>query len=217
MPAVPAIPPSTNHMIQAVEETIVHARAALKDYDLGRACDWCGLQPDPAGNVLVRFFGRSFRVLRDSLAVEAIDRAPVSPYDEALILRYLAAGRPVRPLGRLVTFRDLPGGIFYLRPVIARTVAPILKTFGNDGPRLPQARARVDHGRIEAGDIGARVHMIGRLDLTFVYRLGDDEFPPTLDFSFDQILGEVYRLDEAAALVHRFTLALINAGRNSSP
>lgn len=204
-------PDPANHLFEAKIEAVSRLRAQLQGTDLARAAALGGLALDAQGNVEARLFGRLLTVDRETLTIDAPDGRPIPPVARHLVLRYLAAGRAIQPEGREITFRDLAGGQFYLQPVLNRTAVPLVNVFGNDLDRLRAALDRVPHAVVPVGDLGARIPAIGRLDITLVYRRGDEEFPPEATFLFDRALASVYDLSEAAALVNHFAMLLIRS------
>jgi hypothetical protein len=203
-----ALASDSPNMVKAQAEAVRLARAHLAGVDLSRAAALGGLECGVDGSAIANLLGRQLAVEAGSLAVSADDTAPVHLVEEMLLLRYLGAEREVRPTGELITFRDMSGGNFYLQPILNRTVNIVLGVFGNDFESLRAALLSFPHVPLSLGDLSAAVHAIGRLDLTLVYRRGDEEFPATLDILFDRVLAAVYRIDEAAALANRLCTAL---------
>jgi len=201
-------PDETPNMLRAQEEAVTLARDQLRGADVAHAARLGGLDVRTDGSIEVRLLGRELHVDAGSLSLRACDGAPVHVVEELLTLRYLAAGREINPLGELISFREFPGGMFYLQPILNRTSQIVLKVFGNDIEKLRLALDHFPHLPLALGDQAAAVHAIGRIDVTLVYRLGDEEFPPTLDILFDRIVPAVYHIDEAAALAHRLCLGL---------
>jgi hypothetical protein len=199
----------TPNMLRAQAEAVALAREHLRGADLARAAEVGGLPRGADGCVEAAVLGRALKVMPGTLAVTAPDGAPVHVVEELLVLRYLGADREVRPRGELITFRDMPGGNFYLQPILNRTSNIVLGVFGNNMPWLATALEAFPHERLDLGDLSASVRAVGRLDLVLVYRLGDDEFPATLDILFDRALASVYRIDEAAALANRLCMGIV--------
>ena len=198
----------TPNMQRAQAQAAALAREQLRAADLVRAARLGGLQVMPDGKVEIQLLGRTLYIEKETLSIRADDDEPVHVVEELLVLRYLAAGREIRPVGESVSFRQFPGGLFYLQPILNRTSRIVLETFGNDIGRLRVAHSRVPHALLALGDLSAQVRAIGRIDVTLVYRLGDEEFPATFDVLFDRVVMAVYRIDEAAALAQRICLAL---------
>ena len=200
---------SANHLAEATQEAIHRARTHLKEVDLLHAADLGGLSVGDENCVQIQVLGHPYAVQTGSLDVTSVDGAKVHPVDELLILRYLAVKNKVEPLGEQIAFRNLPGGSAYLAPAAARTTDLLVKVFGNDLDRLRKALSRYPTERVETGDLGGVIHAIGRLDVTLVYRVGDEEFPPSADLVYDRIIASVYHTDEVAALATRLCTGLL--------
>jgi uncharacterized protein DUF3786 len=200
---------SANHLAAATQEAIRRARDHLKGVDLHRAASLGGLPAGEEDCVEIQVLGRLHFVQSGSFKVKIADGEEVHPVDELLILRYLAVERKVEPLGEQISFRDLPGGSAYLAPTAGRTTNLLLKVFGNDLDRLRKALSRYPTEELKAGDLGVVIHAIGRLDVTLVYRAGDEEFPASADLVYDRIIASVYHTDEVAALATRLCTGLL--------
>ena len=53
------------------------------------------------------------------------------------------------------------------------------------------------------GDLGARIHVLGNIDVTLVYQLGDEEMGPAADLLFDACFKRPFAAEEAAAIATR--------------
>jgi len=191
------------------KEALEQARTQLGAFDLVRAAEYGGLHVTPEGMISLEFLGRKMSLNPRTFSMEASDGNLIHIIEETLILRYLAIRQTIKPTGELISFRDLPGGTFYLQPIHDRTSTLVLRRFGNDLEGLRQAVSRYNPTFDGPGDLGATVPVIGRIDLTLVYRLGDEEFAPTFDILFDRIISSIYHLDEVAALAQRLCFGLI--------
>lgn len=191
------------------QEALERLRERMANVDLPRAAARGGLVLDANGRIEAVFLGRKLHVAPGSLDITADDGKKVSATTAYLILRYLETEREVRPLDEDITFRDLPGGLFYVSALAQRTTEMLLKTYGNDTERLREALARYPHEPHDIGDASARIHAIGRIDVTLVYRSGDEEFPATMDLLYDKAIGGVYSTDEVAALATALCVGLL--------
>lgn len=201
--------PMTNHMLEATEEAVRRARERLQAADLGQAAARGGLERREDGAVIIFLLGRELHVQPGSLEIASPDGKPVTIADQMLVLRYLECEREVRPTGEDITFRNLPGGAFYFGPISNRTTKLLLKVFGNDAARLKAALARYPFDELGLGDVGVKIHAIGRIEIKLIYRQGDEEFPATMDLLYDKCIGTVYTTDEVAALATRMAIGLI--------
>ncbi len=198
-----------NHLGEGLQEAIRLAREALAKKDLKKAAALGGLEMEENGGILIRLLGDELRVIPPSLEVKTRNGETPHSYHELLALRYLATEREILPTGEWISFRELPGGAFYYEPAAGRTTHLLLKVFGNDIERLRVALTRYPCGQADLGDLSVEIEAIGRIKILLVYRLGDEEFPPSLDLLYDRIIASVFHTDEVAALATRLCVGLI--------
>lgn len=194
----------------AHEEAVRIAVAKLREVDIGRRCRALGLSGPRDGSVPLRAFGIDMVLsLSDYQLFSAGTGEPVKSGDRILVLHYLLCDLPVEQTGELISFRELAGGQFYWEPFCSRTVRPLAGKIGNDLERLRANLNRFDWEPVKLGDLGARIHVIGKLYCTLVYRVGDEEFPASADFLFDSSFKRVYNAEDAAVLAGRICLSLL--------
>lgn len=197
---------------QAAEaEAAARAAAALQTIDLPARCRLLGLpDPTPDGPLPMRLFGQDILVIPpDFQVLSAATAQPVKTGDRILALHYLLHDLPIAPTGSPITFRDLPGGPFYFGPFLSRSIKPLLKRIGNDLDLLRRNLARFDWQPVQMGDLGARIHAIGRIEVTLVYHLGDEEMGPAAELLFDACIKRVYCTEDAAVIGSRICLGLL--------
>jgi hypothetical protein len=199
-----------NHKQAAGIESLRRTRESLAGIDLKIAAERGGLDIDEQGRARINLLGRSLLVT-PTLDVVSIDEGPVSNVDQQLVLRYIGAKRVIAPTGHLVAYRDLPGGRFYAAPVEKRTSRLLIRAFGNSSENLRSALKSIPHDPLDIGDVSARIPALGRLNLTIIYRIGDEEFSPTADVLYDSAISHVLNVDETAALATNLCVSLMRA------
>ncbi|TAL39802.1 MAG: DUF3786 domain-containing protein [Spirochaetes bacterium] len=195
---------------RACERAAEIAAEELARADMAQRCAVLGLAPPcPDGTVSLEVFGRVI-VLRPPgfTARDAESGEPARPVDRVLALHYLLNRAPVRETGELMSFRELPGGAFYLGPFLARTAAPLVKSIGNDIAVLRKRLDRFRWSEAALGDLGARIQGVGALYLVLAYRTGDAEFPPSAEVYFDATIKKALSTEDAAAMATRICLGL---------
>ncbi len=198
----------------AKEEAIRNAWARLGRVDLPARLQLLGLPAAVDGTAVLRAFGADLELrLADGALFNRTSGKPASANDRILVLHYLLCEVPVpapTTAADWITFRDLPGGAFYLQPFLARTAKPLAARIGNDLARLElNLNQRFDWERVALGDFGAKIHGLGNLYLTLIHSRGDDEFPPACDILFSAGVKRVYGAEDAAALASRICLGLL--------
>lgn len=196
---------------RAEAEAAQRAAEALAAVDLPARCRSLGLPaPLPDGRLPIRLFGQDILVVPpDFQVISAATNQPVKASDRILALHYLQHDLPVAATGTFITFRDLPGGQFYLGPFRSRSIAPLLKRIGNDLDLLGSKLGRFDWQPVQVGDFAARIHVIGPIVATLVYHLGDEEMGPEAELLFDTCIRRIYCAEDVAAIASRICLGLL--------
>jgi hypothetical protein len=142
-------------------------------------------------------------VALDAGTLELVKHESTVPADvkvQILVFRYLLCDSALRPSGKLISYRELPGGSFYMGPFRGRTVVPLVKMIGNDVKELRRRMDRFTWRDIGKGDFGAAVNLIGVLEMVLLYHAGDEEFSPDADILFDEQVKRVYSAEDAAVM-----------------
>ena len=197
--------------IQGAQRAVVgHAASDLMQVDVGSRCRVLGLPPPQENLLRFRAFGLDLLLTLSSFdLVLAESGKPAKLGDHILVLHYLQCDRPITPTGELISFRDLPGGRFYWRPFLSRSIEPLTRRIGNDLALLARNLSSYDREPFEAGDLGARIHVIGMLDATLVYHCGDEEFGPAAEILFDACIKRVFTTEDVAHLASRICIGLL--------
>ncbi len=194
-----------------MESAAMSAAERLSCIDVPERCRLLDLPPpDAVGQVHLKVLGRELVLAPPEYhAVMADSGTPAGPVDRLLALHYLLCDVPVRPAGKLISFRDLPGGQFYWEPFRSRTVDPLVRRIGNNIGLLRERLSGLEWSPEPLGDFGASIHGVGKLNLVLVYRTGDEEFPSSADILFDECIRHVYCTEDAAALAGRVCTEII--------
>ena len=191
-------------------EAIRLAVEQLRDVDLPARCANLGLPEPQQGVIKLRAFGEDM-VLRESdfQLFSAGSETPAKSADRILLLHYLLCEMPLHITIGLISFRELTGGQFFWGPFRARSVQPLLRKIGGDLELLENNLNCFDWQPVSLGDLGARIHVFGKVYLTLVYRAGDEELSPAADLLFDACIKRVYEAEDATVLASRICLNLI--------
>lgn len=187
-------------------------KTALEKY---RACSLqdmarCSGYPIEDGALIVNFLGQDYRVsypdgefltVRDS-------EAEIPLHTQILVLHYLTSLTEASGTGRLISFKELPGGDMYIRPFTGRSIEPFVRIFGNHPQKLLDAAAVLGGQPNELGNIGVTITTFPRVPITFVLWEGDDEFPPSGNILFDASAPEILPTEDYAVLASMVVFAL---------
>lgn len=195
---------------QAIEEAIRLSINILRDVDFNQRCPNLGLNQPVDGRLELRMFAKN--LVLDLTTFDLVTKeaeVPVRPADKVLLLHYLQCEFPVKQTGKMISFRNFPGGQFYFGPFQSRTVKPLLGRIANDMELLQKQLSRFDYTIISGGDFAARIHAVGNLYIDLVYHLGDDEFPPAAHVIFDTCIQIPFDAENAAVMASRICIGLL--------
>ena len=185
---------------EAVEKAVQIARGAAEQKGVEKLCADRELREREHGLCFLRFLDREIRIqLRDG-RIYGPDGTSVSPREELLVLHYLLSPRAVREEGEPVSFREFPGGIFYLAPFQGRTVGRLVGKIGNNTFGLSRALGSFRWTTYGRGDFGARIQALGEICLYIVYYCGDEEFGSRADILFDSRMKNALPAEDAVVL-----------------
>lgn len=112
-------------------------------------------------------------------------RSQVSPAVQVLLLHYLTGASGIQPNGRLISFKELPGGDIYITPFTHRAINPLVKIFGSSPRTLIVAAEKLGGKKAGLGDVSVTVPFFPLIPITYVIWEGDDEFPASGNVLFD--------------------------------
>jgi hypothetical protein len=206
MPTATNKPKKSTALLEAART----AAESLAKIDLPARCALLGLpEPQADGALNLKMLGQSIALAApefDGYVLSSGRR--VHPVDRLLILHYLLCDVPVAPSGHWITFRQFPCGHFYWEPFRLRTAEPLVRQIGNDLDLLRSRLSRFDWTPMAYGDLAARIHMLGKVEVALVYHCGDDELPAEANVLFDSCLRRLYGPEDAAAVAGRVCLGL---------
>ena len=190
---------------------------AAKDFSKVAEAAGATVLAAPAGFQL-DFFGRPALVTAPEMAVTWRDLRPGEEFsltDAVLVLHYLNGASGERPTGRLVAYRQIPGGEFYAQAFQGRAETPLAKTFGRAKGLLTKAVTALggEHA-FGFGDEAGRFRVLPHLELLVMVHLADEEFESGGQVLFDQVIGSYLSTEDISWLGSALVYRLLAAARN---
>jgi hypothetical protein len=113
---------------------------------------------------------------------------------------------PTERTGRLVKFRDLPGGYAYEKAFIQRVIQPVTTVFGDKPEALVEAAKLLNGVALTYGDASVEIPV---LEIPIVYILWrTSEFPASATTLFDQSASHYLPTEDLAVLAELTTARL---------
>jgi len=163
-------------------------------------CEFLGFTLDLENSRLTDNLTPSTQNLTEELAVKLI----------APMLTHYAAGTQAPLTGRLVKFKDLPGGYAYEGAFINRAITPIEKVFGETPQTLPKAAELLGGTQLNLGDASAEIPALKGIPLTYIL-YGSEEFGASATILYDESASRFLPTEDLAVLGELTTLRLTEA------
>lgn len=154
--------------------------------DMEEQCRRSGSHWAGPNEIMVNFLGRPYHISIPDAEIWSGDDKPEVPLKEKiLVLHYFTMARGTPLSGRLITYRQLPGGISYLSAFSQRAVAPLVRHFGRNPELLIEAAAKLGGREARYGDAAVTLKAFERVPITLVLWRGDEEVAPNGNVLFD--------------------------------
>ena len=164
--------------------------------------------------VTVDYLGRPHVISFPDLTVTPKDGTDELPLRERiLVLHYLAQAKGTVATGKLITYRDLPGGVVYFPTFSKRTTDPLTRHFGMKPDLLVEASKTVGGTEVDLGDAGVVIKGFNRTPITIILWTGDEELPAQLNILFDTSITDYLESEDVTVLCEILTWKLIRYSR----
>ncbi len=183
----------------------------LAKMDIKEQCKGAGARLIAQGEgVLLCFLNRDYLIRYPDIEVSFQEGdGEVAIWEKILILHYLVTAKGTRPSGRLISYKQVPGGRVYYPNFVNRTTRPLLKVFGKN-PSLLLAAARPLGGTPSGyGDCSVTIPAFPRVAITTVIWAGDDEFPPEASMIFDDSIVDYLPAEDITILCNMIAIRLM--------
>ncbi len=133
-----------------------------------------------------------------------------------VLLTHYSTATSIDLAGRLVKFKELPGGYAYDGAFIKRAIEPIAQVFGNSPEELVQAGAAVGGKRLGFGDASIEIMPLNGIPLTYILWCAD-ELQATANILYDQSASNYLPTEDLAVLGELATIRLVEAKKAAFP
>ncbi|MDR2422665.1 MAG: DUF3786 domain-containing protein [Deltaproteobacteria bacterium] len=186
------------------------AAADLAGRDPARTAETAGASWD-GQKMGLNFMGRSVEVVPPEYEIRWADQKAGEEFsltDAVLVLHYLQGAKGLEPDGELVSYRQIPGGEFYVQAFHRRAEIPLTQAFGHKPGLFSQLAPKLGgEARAEHGDEAAVFRVLPHLEILLLIRHGDEEFEPDGQVLFDKTIVHYLNIEDVAwlgsALVYR--------------
>jgi hypothetical protein len=126
------------------------------------------------------------------------------------LLSHYAQAKPKQPEGKLVKFKDLPGGYSYEQAFIQRAIQPIADYFGKNPKKLIQAAKTLGGKDLDFADSSFEIDALKGIPLRYIL-WGTEEFEAFANILYDLSASNYLPTEDLAVLGELTTGRLIQA------
>jgi hypothetical protein len=126
------------------------------------------------------------------------------------LLNHYTAGNPSPLSGKLVKYRDFPGGCAYEEAFIRRAVQPVADVFGENPKELVSVAERLGGKPLSYGDTSVEIEALKGIPLTYVV-YAKEEYPASVSIFYDASAKDYLPTEDLAVLGEVVTIRLLQA------
>ena len=208
------------------------AREKLSGMDIKQQCFRSGAQYVRPDKVTIEYLNQSYVVAIPSMEIVLRDspnhcegQNPVTTVegqesceninlkDKILILHYLITAKGTPTTGKLIGFRQVPGGLFEHASFSREVLTPLLDHFGKEPERLVEAAANLGGCKVGYGDVAVSIKAFPNVSVVIVLWRGDDEFAPNASMLFDSTVADYLSTEDMSVLCARIVEILTLSGQ----
>jgi len=169
--------------------------------DLEEQCRKSGARLTEPGRIELRYLNQLYHIALPDVDLSLADSTTDVPLtDKILILHYFNHARGTPPTGKLITFKQLPGGMSYYPAFFQRVVSPLVSRLGKRPGLLTEAAARFAGRKAGTGDESVTVDAFPRVPITLALWKGDDEVAPAGNVLFDANVTDYLPTEDAVVV-----------------
>jgi hypothetical protein len=129
--------------------------------------------------------------------------------DKILILHYFAGAKGTLATGKLIAYKQLPGGISYFPAFYKRAINQFVKHFGKNPELLRKVAAKLGGREADYGDVSVTINAFDRVPITLVLWKGDEELAPNGNILFDANISDYLSTEDVTVLTETIIWKLV--------
>lgn len=178
--------------------------------DIEKQCRRSGARYLEPNGIVINYLNQPYRIMLpdgEILLEDSNSEAPLR--DKILILHYFTGARGTPATGKLIAYKQLPGGISYFPAFSQRTINPFVNHFGKNPELLIKAAAKLRGHAVDYGDVSVTVNAFDHVPVTLVLWQGDEELSPNGNILFDANISDYLSTEDVTVLCETIIWKLI--------
>ena len=184
--------------------------------DIEEQCRKSGARYLKPHEIVINYLNQSYHITLPDVEISLEDsNAEVPLRDKILILHYFTVAKGTSATGKLIAYKQLPGGINYFPAFSQRTIAPFVNRFGRNPELLIKAAAKLGGRKADYRDVSVTISAFNRVPITFVLWRGDEELAPNGNILFDANISDYLSNEDVTVLCETIIWKLVKGGPSS--
>ena len=169
--------------------------------DLEEQCRKSGARYIGADKIIVDYLNQPYHITLPDVEISLQDSQTEVPLkDKILILHYFTSVEGTPASGKLITYKQVPGGMGYFPAFAQRVINPLAKHFGLNPEALINAAAKLGGREAGYGDVSVTISAFPRVPVTLVLWRGDEELAPNGNVLFDANVADYLSTEDVAVV-----------------
>jgi Domain of unknown function (DUF3786) len=178
--------------------------------DIEEQCRKSGARYVGPNEVLVNYLNQPHHIMLPNAKVLLENSGIEVPLrDKILILHYFTGAKGTTATGKLIAYKQLPGGISYFPAFSQRAIGPLVKNFGKSPELLAKAAAELGGREVDYGDVSVTINAFDRVPITLVLWKGDEEIAPNGNTLFDANIPDYLSTEDVTVLCETIIWKLV--------
>jgi len=178
--------------------------------DIREQCRKSGALYIGPNEIIINYLNQSYHIMLPDAKILLKNSDIEAPLrDKILILHYFTGAKGTSATGKLIAYKQLPGGISYFPAFSHRAIAPLVKNFGKSPELLRKAAVKLGGREADYGDIAVTVSAFDRVPITLVLWRGDEELAPNGNILFDANISDYLSTEDVTVLCETIIWKLV--------
>jgi hypothetical protein len=172
-----------------------------KSSDIQEQCRKSGAQYVEPNEIVINYLNQPYHITLPDAEISLEDSKMEVPLkDKILILHYFTEAKGTPATGKLITYKQLPGGVSYFPAFSQRAIAPLVNHFGKNPELLIKTAAKLGDRGADYGDVSVNVSAFDHVPITLVLWRGDEELAPNGNILFDANISDYLSTEDITVL-----------------
>jgi len=178
--------------------------------DIEEQCRKSGAQYIEPNEIVINYLNQPYHIMLPDGKILLEDSGIEAPLrDKILILHYFTLAKGTAATGKVIAYKQLPGGINYFPAFSQRTIAPFAKHFGRNPTLLIKAAAKLGGRETNYGDVAVIINAFDHVPITLVLWRGDEELAPNGNILFDANISDYLSTEDVTVLCETIAWKLV--------